>query len=477
LLKLEYAKSYNQLNQTEIRTTMKKGSKLAIGIILFIIASIGGCIFLMRGCLSGYDTYSQFDEAKGFKSEKGNVIVFLKEHYVVTSYSSGGGITHISGYPVYTLETRDVATLKLLKSTEFEEKDNPLMSTPHIIGCDDKVVWIFQGKIMAFDAFTHEIICTKEKLEELNSVLKDNLPEDMQYYKYNYVMGRLEITSKDALHYQISNSFKAQKFSDVDKDETPETMALSDQIKKMEEEKKLKYAKVDHGSMDEYFKYGDSIHKLEDLNRKKHDEIKNNKDYNNKIQEIRTEGISNDYDILENAAISDSIVYALLSDKDLEENKTSFYIRKLYSEDVQRSIYSSSFTELEKSSGFNERCKIAGWKPINSQVSFLKGGFLKNKENLEVIELNNPKSWLILSAKEVGDKSKLILQRVNIQGIIVWTKDLPIINFSDMLLLGDYLVLFSNDGEIISGTDKNNWIFSINLSNGQYTMLDLGKKE
>jgi hypothetical protein len=456
---------------------MKKASKIAIATIFICILCIGGCIFFVQGCLSSHDTYFKFDKAKGFKSEKGNVIVFLKEHYVVTSYSSGGGISHTSGYPIYSLETRDVASLNLLKSTEFEEKENPMMSTPHIIGCDDKTLWIFQGKIMAFDAFTHEIICTKEKLEELNPVLKNNLPEEIQYYKYNYVLGRLEITSKDALHYQISNSFKAQKFSDLNKQETPEIIALSEQLKKVEEERKLKFVKIDRNNTKEYFNYVDSIHKIEDLIRKKQDEIKSNKEYHNKIQEIRSAGIRDAYDILENSVISDSIIYALLSDKDLEENRTSFYLRKLYSEDVQRAVYYSSFSELEKSNGFNDRCKIAGWKPLNNQISFLKGGFLKNNENLEVIELNNPKSWLILSAKEVGNKSKLILNRVNDKGIVVWTKELPIINFSDLLLLGDYLVLFSNDGEIITSTDDNNWIISINLKNGEFVMLDLGKKE
>lgn len=455
---------------------MNRETKIKSGTKLFVIIISVAAIFVFKAC-SAHDTYTQFDEAMGFKNAQVNVVVFLQEHYNVTSYSSGGGSTHISGYPVYSLETRDAATLKLLKSTEFEEIDNPVQNCPRIIGHDDKIIWIFRDKLIAFDAFSHEIVCTKEKLEQLSPVLKDNLPDDIQYYKYNYILGRLEITSKNALHFQISKSYKAQKIDENDPEETEEIVEFKAIKEKLEAERSEMTKTLDKKNYDDYMKLYDSIRKIDDIVSNKKEEIRNNKEYNNKIQESRTRGFDYAYDRLENAAIVDSTIYALLSDKDLKEYNGYFYFRRIYSEDVQRSLYQSTFTELEKNSGFNSRCKIKEWKQVNNANTFLKGGFLANKENLANIEFTDPQCWLILTSKEVGNKSKLILQRVNIQGIAVWTKELPIINFGDMVLAGDNLILFSNDGEKITGSSENNWIISVNLKTGEFVMLDLGKEE
>jgi hypothetical protein len=456
---------------------MKQGAKIGSVAGLLIISVVVGFIFLIRGCLAKYDEYYQFDAARGFHSSKGDVIVYLKEKYKVNSYSSGGGMTSISGTPYYYLETRDAASLKLLKSTKFEDISDPVKRTPHVIGCDDKSIWIFQGKIMAFDALTHEMVCTKEKLEETNPALKDNLPEDMSYYKYNYIHGRLEVTTKNALHFSISKTFKAQKINDVESDENQEIVDLKNLEKNIKEQRDIKAKNGDRSSFNEYYKLDDSIRKIEKLIDKKKDDIKDIKEYNKKIQESRSKGFDNAQNNLVNAVVLDSTIYALLSEKDLAENNSNFYFRKIYSDEVQRQLYRSNFNELEKNDGFFERCKISERKLVNNNISFLKGGFLLDKENLEPIKLSNPLSWLILSAKEVGNKSKLILQRVNEQGIAIWTKELPIIDFSDMVLAGDNLVMFTNDGVKITNDDNRNWIISLNLKTGDFILLDLAENK
>jgi hypothetical protein len=449
---------------------MKPGTKILFSTILIIILVIGGCAFLMRGCLSQYDEYTQFDEAQGFHGQKGNVIVFLKEHFKVNSYSSGGGMTNISGTPYFSLETRDAATLKLLKITEFEHLDNPVLNRPKIIGCDNGEIWIYQGKLMAFDPYSHEKVCTSEKLEEINPVLKNNLPEDIKYYTYNYILGRLEITTKNAIHFQISNTFKAQKITEIENNETPEIAQLKALVKSLETERT-------NSSNTDYWKLHDTIYKIESLIRDKEDEFRNNKDYNQKIQDSRTRGFDYYYNELGNSALSDSIIYMLLSEKELKENTNSFYFRRTYIDDVQKSIYQAKFNSISNSSGFPSNCKISDAEALNSNISFLNGGFLENKSNLKTIQLSNPQSWLIVSSKEVGNKSKLIIQRVNVQGISIWTKELPIINFSDLVLTDENLILFTNDGEKITDSSKCNLILSINLKTGDFVMVDLGNEK
>jgi hypothetical protein len=467
---------------------MKQGTKISVITILVITSMIGGCVFLMRGCLSKYDEYYAFDEAQGFKSAKGEFVVFLKEHYKVNSYSSNGGSTNISGTPYYSLETRDASTLKLIKSTEFEKISDPTKNCPRIIGRDDHLIWIFQGKIMAFDALSHEMVCDKEKLEQMNADLKNNLPDEIDYYAYNYILGRLEITTKNAFHFQISGSFKAQRINENAGDEPKEISDLKAVVEKLENERKVSR---DNPSNKKFWELHDTIQKVESIIREKEDEFRNIKEYNDKIQKSRKDGFDDCYDQLCNSAISDTVIYALLSDKELKQNSGNFHFARTYMDDVQRLLYQSGCSAIQKSGGFPSKsgcsaiqksggfpssCKTSGLKALNNNISFLNGGFLENKVNLKTIALDNPQSWLIISSKEVGRKSKLIIQRVTTKGIPVWTKELPIINFSDMVLTDSKLLLFSNDGEKISSSDNSNWIFSIDLKNGEFKFLDLGKE-
>ena len=456
---------------------MKRGTKILASGILVLICMITGCILLMRGCMAKHDEYSQFDEAQVFKNQNAEIMVFLKEHFKVTSYSSSGGVRHISGNSRYYLETRDVETLQLLKSTHFREIEDPARQRPEIVGSDNEVLWIFSDKITAFDPFTHQIVCTKEKLEELNAGLKNNLPDDVKYYSFNYISGNLEVTTKNALKFRISKSFKAQKINETESNETEEIIILKDLSKKLDS---LRMGMLKNGKSSvnkDYWKLGDSIREIENIIRDKTDEIRNNKDYNQKIQEARVKGFNYAYDKLSNAAILDSTIFALLSDKELKDYSTNFYFRRIYSEDVQRSLYQAIYKDIYISGGIKSNCKVSEWKRVNNTISFLKGGFLENKTNLTTIELADPKSWLVITYKEVGDQSPLILQRVNTNGIATWTKELPIKDFSDLVFVGDNLVLFSNDGKKITGTDECNWIISINLENGDFVFLDLGEEE
>jgi hypothetical protein len=287
-------------------------------------------------------------------------------------------------------------------------------------------------------------------------------------------MGRLEITTKNALHFQISGSFKAQRMNENTSDEPKDISDLKAVVEKLEKESQESRKGP---SNERFWELHDTIRKVESMISEKEDEFRNIKEYNDKIQESKKKGFDYSYDKLCNSAISDTVIYALLSDKELKQNANDFHFAKTYMDDVQRSLYTSGYSDIRKSGGFPSNCKTGGLKPLNNNNSFLNGGFLENKVNLKTIELYNPQSWLIISSKEVGRKSKLIIQRITAKGIALWTKELPIINFSDMVLAENSLVLFSNDGEKISDSDNSNWIISIDLKNGEFILLDLGKKD
>jgi len=455
---------------------MKPVSKILSSVILFIVISIGGCLFLMKGCLEKYDEYSQFDEVQVFKNEKGAVIVFLKEIFKVNSYSSDGGSTNISGTSHFYLETRDASTLRLIKCTEFEKVDNPVKNRPHIIGRDNQNLWIYQGKIIAFNPYTHEVVCNSEKLEDLNPELKNNLPDDIKYYHFNYILGRMEITSKNANHFQIASTFKAQQIKENDVDKNADLVQLNLLSIKLKAQMAEIQQKGNYSNL-EYYKIRDSLRVIDQIIRKKEYEFRYINDYNVKIQEYRTRGFGNSYEIMVNATIVDTSIYALLSEKELMENTSYFNFHQTQISDVQRMLYKARFSDLNFSSGFPGNCKISDIKPVNNNISFLNGGFLQNKTTRKTIQLFNPLSWLIVSAKEVGNKSKLIIQRVNFQGFAIWTKELPLINFSDMALSEENLILFSNDGVKITDSSNCNWILSLNLKTGAMVFLDLANEE
>ncbi len=442
----------------------RKGGCLLFVYILLVVA---GFIFLLKGCLAKHDEYTHFDKAQAFHNSQLDIVLYLKQHFIVNSYSSEGGMTNISGRSIYFLETRNAATLELIKQTRLKSADKKNTARPTIIGSNEKLVWVFYGEIMAFDPFTHEIVCDAKVLAQVNPVFRNNLPGDSRYYNFNYILNRLEITTKDANKYLVNNFFATEQINESENNEPKEITGFKRMVQNLKAESSKEKKTMD------YWTLQDSIRTLEDIIYKKTDEYRRVCESNKKINDARHNGISSINDMMINVAVIDSLAYTLLTHKEFQKNDNSFYFSNNSYEDVQKKLYIATIQSSDKNSGFFGMININGWKPVNNAKTYLNGGFLIQKETLEPICLNNPLSWIILSSKEVGNESPRILQRVNQQGIPLWIIELPVKGFNDMLLTRKNLVLFINDSDILTKHKQSNWIMSVSLETGEYTQVDM----
>jgi hypothetical protein len=173
--------------------------------------------------------------------------------------------------------------------------------------------------------------------------------------------------------------------------------------------------------------------------------------------------------------IISSKVYGILSKKDINDDSKRFYFRGINYDIERRKMYCADVKKIYD--GHSLSAEIDEWQPLNPSITYLNSGLLINKFNNEVIELESPKSLLIVHSKQVGDKSPLIISRIDLSGNLIWSKELPMVQIYDMVLSKNHLVLFSNDGVKITSSSAQNWIMSINLQDGNFILKDLMEKE
>lgn len=120
------------------------------------------------------------------------------------NFSNENGITSISINYYFYLLTIDAQNWQILKETEIKEARG---KQAKIIGGKNQYVWLWiKNEFMVYNVVTHEKISGNKKLEEVNPFLKDNLPDGIQYIKFDDYDKSLHITSKDGVLYIIDCS-------------------------------------------------------------------------------------------------------------------------------------------------------------------------------------------------------------------------------------------------------------------------------
>lgn len=439
-----------------MRKTGYFGTALVIGLIL-------GFFFLIRSCLSNYDEYVIEGSAQIFMQPSDTVIAYIKDHYDVSYFSQEGGVTNISGTRHYYLETRDALSLALSKSTRLEGKD---AEVPKIIGNTGRLLWIYDKQLKAFDPFTHTLVYDEDKIVQQNPALHNILPVETRYYTFNYTKSRLEVFTKNATRFIIGENLKAIPMEEESEKDSATITQLKAQIKQYETLQKDQYNSPD------YYRRRDSIWQMEKLVRKLQDDYNDGKEFSERLNEMQNGQFSSSDNLLINAAVKDSTVYALIPRKEMDTTNTYFYFRQYFSEEEQHFLCKASIKEMRKSRGLYSSANIGKWKSLSPWQYFLKGNFLLNKQSLQPITLHGPDSWLIISVKEIGQNSPLLLHRVDSSGKIHWTRELPITSFSDLLYIPDKAIFFCS--KPTANNDNQSDIFlSVELQTGNYHMTGL----
>lgn len=135
---------------------MAGGRKTLINTGIFILLFAAGLVFLIRGCLSKYDSRFAMPPALYFE-ENGKTVVFsIVQLQNTTSYSSKGGVTRRSIDVEYSIQCNDASTGTKVNSVAIAEHEDIKEHPVEVLGAAHNRAWAFIGELMAFDPFTLE---------------------------------------------------------------------------------------------------------------------------------------------------------------------------------------------------------------------------------------------------------------------------------------------------------------------------------
>jgi hypothetical protein len=445
------------------------GSSSAPLLILFIIGIVVTFIFLLHGCLSKHDEYSISSIAESFSTPKGMVITFLKCHFNVNSYSSSNGTTSISGSNRYYLETRDAATLELINCTKLKRPEKDKRQQPYLIGRDDHLVWIYYGELLGIDPISHSVVCSADTIASRSAALKSMLPEESQYYRYDYSLDRLVVTARNALKYVINDDFTVTPLDEV----LPGEMNDFPEFRQMQEASELFREKRWDRSFPkaELIRLSDSIKALKLIIDHKNDSLEQfKKQLARRPREAKKE-YSFRYDMLTKGTVIDSLLFAL--EPQQPDNERYFSFSSASTNDVRNHLYRCTYTKTREHRGKLSSVESGYWEPVAPKQSFLNGGFLVNSETRQPIRLDQPSGWLICGSTEVGRESPILLTRISDEGDILWSTNVPAAAFRDMNVTDTGLILYVEHDKRLDEDHQSDIIYRIDLASGTLIQSDV----
>lgn len=452
---------------------LKKG---LFGGALVLITIVAGFIFLLRGCLSGYDERSAITPALYFEKDGKAVVFSIVEYGKATSYKSGPGGTFKSMSVKYFIQVNDAKTAELIANKKIKHHSDIKFHPVKVMGAGNNTAWVFIGELLAYDPFTLEKIADREIIETKNPQLKGKMPDEERYYEYNRNSNSIWITATDGSKYLLSTTdLKATAVDDDGILKNPVEAKIK-ALKKQEEalnqqyragydryraynqlysEKKISYAAyVDSGKnfnrlQDSISKWKENIRNdINDL-----DDLKDaDRDIKTKIENLA--GSNKSYSSICTAVDTfNSKWYGLLSAEDLEKPETRFRYRSVYKETARNKFYTATLT-IKDSTRKAIELQVAEPEKINDAV-YLQGGFLLNKETGLPIQLKTDDGFIVCYKEKVGNTGSIMLARVDLKGNTKWVINTMLTVFADWIFTGKQLIILGNDNKEISSSNAN----------------------
>jgi hypothetical protein len=468
---------------------LKKG---LFGGAIVIIGIVAGFIFLLRGCLAGYDERSAIAPALYFEKDGKTVVFTVVEYGKATSYKSGPGGTFKSMSVNYFIQANNAETAELIDNKKIKHSSDIKFRPVTVMGAGNNKAWVFIGELLAYNPFTLEKLADKEIIESRNPHLKGKMPDDEKYYEYNHISNTIQITATDGMKYLLSTAdMKATaldeegilkkpveaKIKDLKKQET----ALEDRYRagydryrawnRSYSEKKISYAALlDSGK--NFDRQQDSIRKwkgniqneIRDL-----DDVKDAaRDIQRQIENLT--GSNKSYGSICTAVDTfNGKWYGLLSAEELEKPETRFRYRTVYNETARNKFYNASISIKDPDKKAVELI-VAEPEKINDAV-YLQGGFLFNKSTALPIHLYNDEGFIICYKEKVGNTGSIMLARVDLKGNSKWATNTMLSSFADWIYTGSQLIILGNDNKEISSNNAN-LLMIINLQTGKAVKHD-----
>jgi hypothetical protein len=463
---------------------LKKG---LFGGALVIIAIIAGFIFLLRGCLSGYDERSAITPALYFEKDGKAVVFSIVEYGKATSYKSGPGGTFKSMSVNYFIQANDAATAELIANKKIKHSSDIKFRPVKVMGAGYNVAWVFIGELLAYDPFTLEKIADREIIETTNPQLKGKMPDEERYYEYDRNSNSILITATDGTKYLLSTANLKATAVDEDVISKNPVEAKIKALKKQEDALEQQYRagydryraynklyseqKISYAA---YLDSGRNFNRLQDSISKWKTNIRNeisdlddlkdaDKDLQRQIENLA--GSSKSYtSICTGVDTFNGKWYGLLNSTDLEKPDTRFRYRSVYTETARNKFYNAAIS-IKDSTKKAIELLIAEPEKLNDAV-YLQGGFLLNKSTALPIHLKNDDGFIVCYKEKVGYTGNIILARVDLKGNAKWTMNTMLAEFEDWIYTGNRLIILGNDNKEISSSNAN-LLMIIDLQTGK----------
>lgn len=215
--------------------------KFFVGGFLVIGLLVAGFIFLIRACLSQYDERSAIAPALIIEKDGKAVLFSLVKYEEATSYSQKGGFTSKSVSTTYYIQTNNPETGAPLGEKKVKHHSDIKHYPVETLGGTPGLAWVFVNELMAFDPFTLEKKADKEIIEAKNPALKNKLPDDRMYYRFNAADGSFSITANDGTFWKLNTAtFLATQQEDKEPEDAMEVAvkhieALREQNRKLQD--------------------------------------------------------------------------------------------------------------------------------------------------------------------------------------------------------------------------------------------------
>lgn len=468
---------------------MKKG---LFGGAIVIIGLIAGFIFLLRGCLAGYDERSAMAPALYFEKDGKSVVFTIIEYGKATSYSSGPRGTYKSMSTNYFIQANDAVTAELISNKKIIHNSDIKFHPVKVMGAANGKAWVFVNELQAYDPFTLEKIADRSIIEAKNPELKGKMPDEERYYKFDRLSNSILITASDGMKYLLSTAdLKAAAADDNVISKNPleaKIKALKKQadayqeqyragydryraFNKLYSEKKISYAAYADSSKN-FRSSQDSLSKWRDNVQAELRDLDNLGDADRDLERLieNLAGTNKSYSSICTAVDTfQGKWYGLLSAADLEKPEDRFRYRPVYNETARNKFYSATVSIKDPAKKAVELL-IAAPQNLNEAV-YLQGGFLSNKETGLPIHLTNDDGFIVSYKEKVGNTGNIILARVGLDGNAKWSVNTMLTGFVDWTYTGTKLIILGNDNKEISSSDAN-LLMIIDLQTGKVVKHD-----
>lgn len=471
------------------KNMLKKG---LFGGAIVLVGLIAGFIFLLRGCLSGYDERSAITPVLYFEKDGKAVVFTIIQYGKATSYSSGPRGTFKSMSTNYYIQCNDATTAELITNKKIKHHSDIKFYPIKMIGGSNNKAWVFIGEILAYDPFTLEKVADKEIIADKNPQLKGKMPDEERYYTYDNISNTILITATDGMKYSLSTASLLATAIDDDLISKSPAEARIKQLKKQEDsleqqyragydryrafnklysDKKISYAAYDDSTR--FFRQQqDSVSKwksfisaaIRDL-----DDLQDaNREIQNKIEDLMR-GSKNYSSICTKVDTVNGKWYGLLSAADLEKPETRFRYEPVYAETARNRLYTAATTVKDPA---KKAIELVIGKPEKLEDAvYLQGGFLLNKSTALPVHLANNAGFIVCYKEKVGNAGSIMLSAVDFAGKSKWSVNTMLTEFEDWIFTGSRLVILGRDNKEISSGNAN-LLISIDLQNGKAVKHD-----